>query len=120
MLLYDCFYFSWAYLFIKTGYLPKPFMQALIIPLVKSKSGDLTDVNNYRAIAVSTAISKLFESIVAEFYHTGSRLADQYQFGFKSGHSTGLCTSILKRTINYYTNRGSHIFFMFCGFLESF
>jgi len=87
-------------LFIKTGYLPKPFMQALIILLVKSKSGGLTDANNYRAIAVSTAISKLFESIVAEFYHSGSHLADQYQFGFKSGHSTGLCTSILKRTIN--------------------
>jgi len=31
-------------------------MQSLIIPLVKSKSGDLTDVNNYRAIAVSTAV----------------------------------------------------------------
>ena len=106
-------------LFIKTGYLPKPFMQALIIPLVKSKSGgDLTDANNYRTIAVSTAISKLFESIAAEFYHNGSTL--QISTSFKSGHSTGLCTSILKRTINYYINRGSHIFLCSVDFSKAF
>jgi len=35
-----------------------------IIPLVKSKTGDLTDVNNYRAIALSNAISKFLEHIV--------------------------------------------------------
>jgi len=35
-------------------------MESLIIPLVKCKSGDLTDLNNYRAIVVSSAISKLF------------------------------------------------------------
>jgi hypothetical protein len=36
-------------------------MESIIIPLVKCKSGDLADVNNYRAIAVSTALSKLLE-----------------------------------------------------------
>jgi len=55
-LLFNCY--------VKSGYLPKPFMQSLIIPLVKSKSGDLTDVNNYRAIALSTAVSKLFEMLL--------------------------------------------------------
>ena len=52
--------------FIKTGYVPRSFMQPLIIPLIKSKSTDFTDVNNYRAIAVFTAASKLLECIVAE------------------------------------------------------
>jgi len=36
--------------FIKAGYLPKPFVQSLIIPLVICKSGDLTNLNNYRAL----------------------------------------------------------------------
>ena len=45
--------------------MPKSFTQS-VIPLIKSKSGDLADVNNDRAIYVSTAISKLFESIIAE------------------------------------------------------
>ena len=45
---------------------------------------------------------------------------DKYQFGFKSGHSTGLCTGILKRTANYYTSRGSHVFLCFIDFSKAF
>jgi hypothetical protein len=48
-------------LFLKFSFLPTAFMKSIIIPLVKCKSGDLTDVNNYRAIAVSTALSKLLQ-----------------------------------------------------------
>ena len=36
--------------------------------------------------------------------------SDYRQFGFKAGHSTALCTSVLKRSIDYYTMRGSHVF----------
>ena len=47
---------------------------------------NLTDVNNYRAIiAVSTAMSKLSESVIADEITTASP-ADKYQFGFKFGH----------------------------------
>jgi len=88
-------------------------MQSLIIPLIKSKSADFT------VIAVSTAASKLFECIVAEEYHSTSP-EDMYQFGFKSDHSTGLCTSILKRTVNYYTERGSHAFLCFIDLSKAF
>ena len=45
--------------FIRYGYLPKPFMQSMIIPLLKAKSGDLTDVNNYRAIAIGVLLGVL-------------------------------------------------------------
>jgi len=34
-------------LFVKHGYVPNLFMQSVIIPLVKCKTGDLLDVNNY-------------------------------------------------------------------------
>ena len=53
----------------------------MIIPLIKAKNGDLTDVNNYRAIAVSTAISKLSESVIADPFTSVSPI-DMYQFGF--------------------------------------
>ena len=36
--------------------MPAVIMQSVIIPLVKAKGGDLTDVNNYRAIALSNSI----------------------------------------------------------------
>jgi len=41
-------------------------MQSTISPLVKSKGGDLTDVNNDRAIALSNAITKIFETVIIE------------------------------------------------------
>ena len=94
-------------------------MQSVIIPVLKSKSGDVTDANNYRAIAVSTAISKIFESIIANHYMNVSS-SDMYQYGFKSGQSTGLCTRVLKRTTNYYTARGSHVFLCFVDFSKAF
>jgi len=51
-------------LFLVRSYLPDNFMDSVIVPLVKCKGGDLTDVNNYRAITLSNFISKIFESVV--------------------------------------------------------
>ena len=68
-------------------FLPDIFCQAVIIPLVKCKTGDLSDVNNYRAIAISTAVSKNLEHILLDFLQAGE-VADDYQFGFKKHHST--------------------------------
>ena len=80
-------------LFVRHGYLPKTFMQSVIVPIIKDKTGNLSDITNYRAIAVSTAFSKLFESVV-EASLISSSITDKYQFGFKPGHSTGLCTGV--------------------------
>jgi len=41
-----------------------------------------------------------------------------YQFGFKKCHSTALCTSVLKRTINSYVS--SHVFACFVDFRKAF
>jgi hypothetical protein len=106
-------------LFIKFAYVPRTFMQCLIVPLVKCKTGNLSDVNNYRAIAISTAISKVFESVLSHFVKSCDNI-DAYQFGFSAGHSTGLCTSVLKRTVDYYTERGSHVFVCFIDFSKAF
>ena len=46
---------------LKHGYMPSACMQATIVPLVKCKSGNLTDVNNYRAITLSNSVTKIFE-----------------------------------------------------------
>jgi hypothetical protein len=106
-------------LFLKFSCLPTAFMKSIINPLVKRKSGDLADVNNYRAIAVSTALSKLLENVLASFVQSANDV-DAYQFGFTAGHSTSLCTSVFKRIVDYYRNLGSHIFVCFIDFTEAF
>ena len=72
------------------SYVPENFMSINIVPLVKNKCGDLTDVNNYRAIALCNIDTKVLEKIVlAEV--TSYHACDDHQFGFKKDHSTALC-----------------------------
>jgi hypothetical protein len=106
-------------LFARYSYVPSHFMKCIFVPLVKCKTGDLSDVNNYRAISVSTAISKLFEFVLAKYVESADAV-DAYQFGFTAGHSTSLCTHVLKRTVDYYTDRGSHVFTCFLDFSKAF
>ena len=53
---------------INHGYLPNNFMKTIIVPLVKNKTGDISDVNNYRPIALVTVTSKIFENILWTCY----------------------------------------------------
>ena len=46
--------------------------------------------------------------------------SDKYQFGFKSGHSTTHCTKVLKNVVNYYVDRGSHVFTCYVEFSKAF
>ena len=48
---------------IRHCYLPIAFMDSVILPQVKNKCGDLTDVDN-RAIALSNAETKIFETVI--------------------------------------------------------
>ena len=46
------------------SFVPENFMSINIVPLVKNKCGDLTDVNNYRAIALCNIDTKVLEKIL--------------------------------------------------------
>ena len=39
-------------------YMPQSMINSVIIPIIKNKSGDFADKNNYRPIALSSIISK--------------------------------------------------------------
>ena len=39
---------------------------AIVVSFVKSNGGILRDANNYRAIAISTEISKMFEYVLLQ------------------------------------------------------
>jgi len=98
---------------------PESFVQSTIVPLVKSKGGDLTDASNYRAIALSNACTKILESVMINTIIC-QHDADKYQFGIKKGKSTSQCTRALKNVVDYYTARGSHVFTRFVDFTKAF
>ena len=76
-------------------------------------------MNNYSAIALSNTISKILESILFKYIESDVDV-DQFQFDFKKQHSTADCTHVLKRTVNYYKQRGSHVFACFVDFNKAF
>ena len=49
---------------VLTGKLPSTLMHVVIIPLLKCKSKDPADVNNYRPTAIATALSKVLEQVL--------------------------------------------------------
>ena len=51
---------------LKHGCLPKQFMLTRIIPILTSKSGDITSKSNYRPIALSAVFSKIKEIFVVK------------------------------------------------------
>jgi len=51
------------------------------MPMLKNKAGSPTDVNNYRAIALSNNLSKVLENVT--FWEMCDQPNDLYQFGFK-------------------------------------
>ena len=48
-------------LFLSHHYLPNKFTESVIVPLVKAKTGNISDRNNYRAIALSNTVCKILE-----------------------------------------------------------
>ena len=101
------------------GYVPDAFCQSTIIPLVKCKSVDLPDVNNYRAIALSNSVTKILETLLFDFIETRD-VAGNFQFGFRKNHSTSICTHVFKQTVDYYRRHGSHVFTCFIDFNKAF
>jgi len=46
------------------GFVPDKFVTGISIPLIKDKSDDANDMDNYRAITLSPIISKVFEMVL--------------------------------------------------------
>jgi len=102
---------------MKYGYVPGPVRSAVMVPLLKCKTGDLSDVDNYRAITLSNSVSKILESLLLDIVVTVDGID---QFGFQKGVSTALCTDVFQNTVEYYRRNGSHVFCCFIDFRKAF
>ena len=94
------------------GVVPSPLIDTLILPVVKNKSGDVTDKNNYRPIALANVISKGLELIMLQRCEQYISTTDN-QFGFKQKHSTNMCIFILKEAMEYYKKHNTSLFVTF-------
>ena len=71
-------------LIFKHGYVPDGFGLGLIITLVKDKSGNINNSDNYRAITNGPVIAKVMEKVILKLCQD-NLCTDDLQFGFKQG-----------------------------------
>ena len=92
--------------FLRHSFLPKEFLKSYIVPILKDKRGNISDPDNYREIAISSVVSKVFEHVLlhrsGDLWATGNE-----QFGFKKGHSCADCSFVLKQVVEYYLSNGN-------------
>ena len=85
------------------------FRDAVIKPIPKGGNKVTSQFTNYRGIALASSFSKLLEYCIFEVFGS-SLVSSKWQFGFKPGLSTTLCTGVLKATVSRYLSRGSNVY----------
>ena len=66
-----------------------------MVPIIKNKTGDTSDKNNYRPIALVTLHLNCLNFLFLKFRNLP--VTQDYQFGFKAKHSTEMCIFIDKK-----------------------
>ena len=98
---------------------PRRLTEVMLVPIIKDKNSNIGDKNNYRPIALSTICSKILEFVILNYIESFLDTSD-YQFGFKSCHSTDMCVFVLKEVINFYRKRGSNVIITFLDASKAF
>lgn len=68
------------------SYLPADMLRTVVVPIVKSKTGDISDKSNYRPISLATILAKVLDGLLNTRLDTYVQIHDN-QFGFKPGLS---------------------------------
>ena len=84
-------------------------LTSMLIPIIKDKLGDLTNSDNYRSIAISSVVMKLFDLVIMNLFKENLYF-DDLQFGYQADVSTAMCTWLAAETISHFQRNGSEVF----------
>jgi exonuclease III len=101
------------------NYLPDVFMKTIIVPIVKDKKGDISSSDNFRPIAITCVISKVFEIIILK-RHSAVLETTGNQFGFKHCHGTEHSIFTLKQVIDFYSSHCTPVYLCFIDLSKAF
>ena len=95
--------------FLVHGHVTHYLLLATLVPLVKDKLGNLNSSKNYRTIAISSLVLKLFDWITLILF--GHKLGiDDLQFAYQPGVSANMCTWTVIETASYFLRNGGNVF----------
>ncbi|XP_045499418.1 uncharacterized protein LOC123697044 [Colias croceus] len=101
------------------SHLPDNLMRTIVVPIIKNKTGDTSDVNNYRPISLATVVAKVLDSLLGQHLDKHVSLNDA-QFGFRPGLSTESAILCLKQTVQYYTSRKTPVYACYLDLSKAF
>ena len=84
-------------------------LTSMLVPIIKDKLGDITSSDNYRSIAISSLVMKLFDLVIIRLFKENLYF-DELQFGYQADVSTSMCTWLASETISYFQRNGSDVF----------
>ena len=91
------------------GHATELLLISTLVPIIKDKMGNLCSSDNYRSIAISSLILKIFDWVLIGL--CGDKLFfDELQFGYQEHCSTNMCTWMAVETIDHFTRNGSDVF----------
>ena len=91
------------------GFTPTDLLEAVIVSIPKDLRGNLCADDNYRGIALCSALCKIIDLIFIEKY-SDLIITSELQFAFKEEHSTNMCTTILKEVCSYYVSKSTDVY----------
>ena len=95
--------------FLIHGHASPILMVSTLLPMIKDKLGDTWSSSNYRSIALTSLLLKIFDWILLLLFDEELKI-DELQFGFKRNTSTTMCTWVAVETIDYFLRNGSDVF----------
>ena len=91
------------------GHISELLMTSTLIQIPKDKLGDACSSENYRSIAISSMILKIFYWVVLLLFEKELR-TDELRFGFQQKTSANMCTWLVVETIDYFQINGSEVY----------
>ena len=106
-------------MFLIHAHITQFLLLATLIPIIKDKLGNVNSSKNYRSVALSSLILKIFDWIILLIFGTVLGL-DELQFAYQSGCSTTMCSWVAIETISYFLRNGSEVFTCLMDMLKAF
>ena len=104
---------------LRHNHLPSGLTKVVLVPILKDKTGNISEKDNYRPIALASVSSKLLETIVLNRSREALQTSD-HQFGFKPAHSTDMAIYAVKEISEYYLRNNSPVFLCYLDARKAF
>ena len=84
-------------------------LEAITSSIPKNRKECIQCSENYRGIALCSALSKVFDHIMIQRF-SDKLMSSDMQFSFKAQHSTVMCTCAVKEIAAHYNEKGSNVY----------